>query len=101
MLFKANFVEGMGIFFAVLVLKLPTLMDRHWFKSYFLLVNLYLKPGVDTQLLLRNSYYQTFYGPILRFLVTFYSVYEVKCDQKVEYGTIKSSIVRISPLYSI
>ena len=32
------------------------------------------------------------------FLVTFYSVNEVKCDQKVEYGTIICSIVRISPL---
>ena len=37
--------------------------------------------------------------PILCFLITFYSVYEVKCDQNVEYGTIKSLIVRISPLY--
>ncbi len=36
---------------------------------------------------------------ILHFLVTFYSVYEVNCDQKVEYGTIKTPIVRISPLY--
>ena len=27
-------------------------------------------------------------------------MYEVKCDQKVEYGTIKSSIVRISQLYT-
>ena len=25
--------------------------------------------------------------------------YTIKCDQKVEYETIKSSIVRISPLY--
>ena len=32
-------------------------------------------------------------------LVTFYSVYEVKCDQKVEYGTLKSSIAKMSPLY--
>ena len=39
-----------------------------------------------------------FYGPILRFLVTFYSLYEVKCDQIAEYGTIKSLIVRISQL---
>ena len=46
----------------------------------------------------RNSYYQNFYGPILRFLVTFYSVYKVKCDQKVEYRTILCSIVRIFPL---
>ena len=43
--------------------------------------------------------YLTFYGPILRYLVTIYSVYEVKCDQKVDYGTIKSSAVRISQLY--
>ena len=50
------------------------------------------------QLQWRNSYYRTFYGPILRFLITFYSVYEVKCDQKVEYGTIIYSIVRISPV---
>ena len=35
------------------------------------------------------------------FLVTFYSVNEVKCDQKVEYGNIKSSIVRIFPQYNI
>ena len=35
--------------------------------------------------------------PILCFLVTFYSGNEVKCDQNVEYGTIKSLIVRISP----
>jgi len=41
----------------------------------------------------------TIYDPILRFLVTIYSVYEVRCDLKVEYETIKSSIVRISPLY--
>jgi len=41
----------------------------------------------------------TTYDPILRFFVTFYSVYEVTCDQKLEYETIKSSIVRISPLY--
>ena len=30
-----------------------------------------------------HYYYRTFYGPILHFLVTFYSVYEVRCDQKV------------------
>ena len=29
---------------------------------------------------------------MLHFLVTFYSVYEVKCDQKVECGTQKSFI---------
>ena len=46
----------------------------------------------------KNFYYQTFHGPILCFLVTFHSVYEVKCDQKVEYGTILSSIVKISLL---
>ena len=47
----------------------------------------------------RNSYYRTFQGPILQLLVTFYGLYEVKCDEKAEYGTIKSLIVRISPLY--
>ena len=26
------------------------------------------------------------------------TVYEVKCDKKKEYGTMKSSIVKISPL---
>ena len=46
----------------------------------------------------RNIYYQTFHGPIFHFLITFYFIYAVKCDQKVEYGTIKSSIIRISPL---
>ena len=46
----------------------------------------------------RNSCYETFYGPIVLFLVTFYSVYEVKCDQKMEYGTMKSLIVKISSL---
>jgi len=30
---------------------------------------------------------------------TFYYIFTIKCDQKAEYGTIKSSIVRISPLY--
>ena len=49
---------------------------------------------------LENSYYRTIYGLILRFLVTFYFIYTMKCDQKVEYGTMKSLIVRISPLYS-
>ena len=48
----------------------------------------------------KNSYYQTYYGPILRFLVTFYSVYEAKCDQKAEYETIKSSLIRNCPLYN-
>ena len=47
----------------------------------------------------RNSYYRTFFCPTLHFLVTFYSIYEVKCDQKVEYGSVKSLIVKISPLY--
>ena len=47
----------------------------------------------------RNSYYRTFQGPILHLLVTFYFIYTMKCDQKVEYGTTKSSIVRISPMY--
>ena len=44
----------------------------------------------------RNSYYQTFYGHILHFLIAFYFIYTIKCDQKAEYGNIKSSIVRIS-----
>ena len=43
----------------------------------------------------RNFNYRTFNGPIPLFLVTLYRVYEGKCDQKVEYGTIKSLIVRI------
>ena len=32
------------------------------------------------------------------FLVPYYFKCTIKCDQKVEYGIIKSSIVRISPL---
>ena len=44
----------------------------------------------------RNSYYWTFYVSKVRSLVTFYSIYEVKCDQKVEY--VKSLIVKINPL---
>ena len=52
----------------------------------------------STELKCRNSYYQTFHGPVLHFLFTFYFIYTIKCDQKAEYGTIKSSIVRISPL---
>ena len=47
----------------------------------------------------RNSYYRTFYGPILCFLVTFYFINTKKFDQKAEYGTKKCLIVRISPLY--
>ena len=30
-----------------------------------------------------------------------YFIYIIKCDQIVDYGTIKSSIVRISPLHKI
>ena len=37
----------------------------------------------------RYSYYRTFYSRIFQFLVTFNSLYKVKCDQKVEYGAIK------------
>ena len=47
----------------------------------------------------RSYYYQTFLWSHNPLLVIFYSVNEVKCDQNVEYGTIKSLIVRISPLY--
>ena len=43
----------------------------------------------------RNFYYWTLYGPIIHFLVTFYFLQNMRCDQKAEYGTIKSSIVRI------
>ena len=49
----------------------------------------------------KNSYYRTFYGHMLCFLVTFYFMYTIKCDRKVEYGTIKSLIVRTSPQYMI
>ena len=43
------------------------------------------------QLQWRKFSHRTFYGPILHFLVTFYFKYTLKCDQKVGYGTIKSS----------
>ena len=69
-------------------------LERHLFFSYSSVA----QNGVR-HLQWKISYYRTFYGPILHFLVTFYSVYEVKCDQKVEYETIKCSIARISPLY--
>ena len=32
----------------------------------------------------KNSYYRTFYGPVLRFLVTFYSVYSLSQALPVE-----------------
>ena len=41
--------------------------------------------------------YRSFYVPTLHFMVRFYFTYSVKCDQKEEYGTMKSSIVRTSP----
>ena len=45
----------------------------------------------------RNYYYRTFYSPLLHYIVTFYFIHTIKCDQKLEYGTIKSSMIRISP----
>ena len=35
----------------------------------------------------RNLYYRTFYGPILHFLVTFYFIYTIKCDQNKNFST--------------
>ena len=52
---------------------------------------------ISDRLQWKNSYYLTFDGPILHFLVSFHFIYTIKCDQKAEYGTIKSWIVRISP----
>ena len=49
----------------------------------------------------RNSCYQTFYDPIFHFLVSFYFIYNIECDQTAEYGTIKSLILRFSPLYGV
>ena len=46
----------------------------------------------------RNFYFRTSFAPLLRFLSTFYSVYEVKCAQKAEEWTKRSSKVKISPL---
>ena len=47
----------------------------------------------------RYFYFRTFNGPLLRFLSTFYSAYELKCAQKADFWTIKSSIVKISLQY--
>ena len=41
----------------------------------------------------KNSYYRTFHGPILHFLITFYSEYEVKCDQKVNIAFLSIHFV--------
>ena len=41
------------------------------------------------QCAVEKFFYRTFHGPIIHFFVTFYFIYTLKCDQKVEYGTIK------------
>ena len=57
----------------------------------------YQQIGHERAVQQRNSYYRTFMVPNSTFWSHF--IYEVICDQKVEYRTIKSSVVRISLLY--
>ena len=68
-------------------------------KIVLFVFHLNLRRVLENRLQWRNFYYRTYYGPILHFLVTFYFIYIIKCDLKVEYGTIKSSIVKIFSPY--